>query len=203
MMKKPDIKKFKQFYDSEFGKKILTEEAEYLRKELKGRKKILDIGCGTGYFEEILSELNIIGLDSSKEALEEARKRSDRKFVLGDAEHLDFPDGSFDGAFLVTTLEFLDNYENAVYDMAKILKSGGKFVAMILNPESEYFKYHARRPGSYFERIKHTHPKVIEECISKFLATTGEYFLGIRDQKIFDTCDRNLAALYIVKGTKA
>jgi ubiquinone/menaquinone biosynthesis C-methylase UbiE len=203
MMEKTEVKKFMQFYYSEFGNKILTKEAEYLRKQLKGRKKILNIGCGTGYFEEILSELNVIGLDSSKEALEEARKRSDRKFVLGDAEHLDFPDGSFDGAFSVTTLEFLDNYENAVCDVARILKSGGKFVAMLLNPESEYFKSHARRPSSYFGRIKHSDPKKIERCISKFLATTGEYFLGIRGQEIFDTRDRLLAAMYVVRATKA
>ena len=60
------------------------------------------------YFEEMLSDLNIIGLDNSTKALEEARKRSNRKFVLGDACNLPFRDGSFDGAFTVTTLEFLE-----------------------------------------------------------------------------------------------
>ena len=145
--------------------------------------------------------MNIIGLDSSKEALEEARKRSDKKFVLGDAEHLGFPDGSFDGAFTMTTLEFLEDYKKAVDEVTKVLEPRGKFVAMILNPESEYFKSHIRRPGSYFGRIKHTRPKEIEEYISKFFTVTGEYFLGIRGQEIFDTHDKYLAALYVVKGT--
>lgn len=203
MMTASDVQKFVRFYNSEFGKKILIKEAEYLRKELKGRKKILDIGCGIGHFEEVLSELNIIGLDSSKEALEEARKRSGKKFVSGDAGHLDFPDESFDGAFSVTTLEFLEDYEKAVSEVARILKLGGKFVTIILNPESEYFKSHIRRPGSYFGRVKHTQPKEMEKYISKFLATAGEYFLGIRGKEIFDTHDRSLAALYVVKGTKA
>jgi len=203
MMVASDVEKFVRFYNGEFGKKILTKEAEYLKNELKGQKKILDIGCGIGYFEEILSELNIIGLDSSKEALEEARKRSGKKFVLGDAEHLDFLDGSFDGVFTVTTLEFLEDYKKAVDEVARILESGGKFVAMILNPESEYFKSHIQRPGSYFGRIKHTHPKEVERYISKFFTTTGGYFLGIRGQEIFDTRDKNLAALYVVKGIKA
>jgi len=203
MMTAGDVEKFVRFYNSDFGKKILTKEAEYLKGELKERKKILDVGCGIGYFEEILSELNIVGLDNSKEALEEARKKSDKRFVLGDAEHLGFPNGSFDGAFTVTTLEFLDNYKKAVDEVARVLEPRGKFVAMMLNPESEYFKSHIRRPGSYFGRIKHIHPAEIEGYISKFFATTGGYFLGIRGQEIFDTRDKNLAALYVVKGTKA
>jgi len=202
-MAKSDIEKFVRFYNIGFGKKILLREAEYLENELKGRKRILDIGCGIGYFEKILSELNIVGLDNSNEALEEARKRSGKKFVLGDAEHLDFPGGSFDGAFTVTTLEFLEDYKKAVDEVARILESGGKFVAMILNPESEYFKSHIRRPGSYFGRIKHTNPKEIEKYISKFFTATGGYFLGIRGQEIFDTRDKHLAALYVVKGTRA
>jgi len=202
MMTTSDVKKFVRFYNSEFGKKILVKEAEYLKNELKGQKKILDVGCGIGYFEEILSELNIIGLDSSKEALKEARRRG-KKFVLGNAEYLPFLDKSFDGAFAVTTLEFLEDYKKAVDEVARVLERGGKFVTMILNPESEYFKSHIQRQGSYFGRIKHTHPKEIERYISKFFTATGEYFLGIRSQEIFNTRDKRLAALYVVKGTKA
>ncbi len=197
-----DVEKFLRFYKSEFGRKILIKEAEYLKNEQRGRKKLLDIGCGIGYVEEILSELNIIGLDSSKKALEEARKGSGKKFVLGDAEHLNFPDGSFDGAFAVTTLEFLEDYKKAVDEVVRILELGGKFVVMILNPESGYFKSHVQRPGSYFGRIKHTRPREIEGYISKFFITTGGYFLGIRGQEIFGTHDKYLAALYVVKGTK-
>ena len=203
MMAKSDIEKFVRFYKSGFGKKVLTKEAEYLNNELRGQRNILDVGCGVGYFEEMLSDLNIIGLDSSNEALEEARKRSGKKFVLGDASNLPFPDRSFDGAFTVTTLEFLEDYEKAVDEVARVLEPCGKFVVMMLNPESEYFKSHIWRPGSYFRRIKHAYPKEIEKYISKFFTATGEYFLGIRDQEVFGTHDRNLAALYVVKGMKA
>ncbi|GAH44381.1 unnamed protein product, partial [marine sediment metagenome] len=38
--------------------------------------------------------------------------------------------------------------------------------------------------------------------ISKFFAMTGEYFLGIRGQEVFETRDKNLASLYVVKGIK-
>ncbi|HID60651.1 MAG TPA: methyltransferase domain-containing protein [Hadesarchaea archaeon] len=197
-----DVEKFVRFYESDFGKEVMAREANYLKNELKGRKRILDIGCGIGCFEVMLPELNIVGLDSSEEMLEEAKKRSDKKFVLGNAKQLDFPDESFDAAFTVTTLEFLDDYKKAVDEVVRVLEPKGKFVAMMLNPESEYFKSHMSNPDSYFRRIKHTDLKDIEGCISKFFATSGEYFLGIRNQKVFDTRDGNLAALYVVNGVK-
>lgn len=197
-----DIKKFVRFYKSDFGKKVLAREANYLKNELKERKKILDIGCGIGYFEEMLPELNIIGFDNSREMLEEARKSSGKKFVFGDAKHLDFPEESFDGAFMVTTLEFLDDYKKVVDEVVRVLEPKGKFVAMVLNPESEYFKSHMHKADSYFRKIKHTNLKEIEGYISKFFAMTGEYFLGIRGQEVFETRDKNLASLYVVKGIK-
>jgi len=202
-MGKSDIEKFVRFYESPFGKKVLTKEAGYLNSELRGRRNILDVGCGVGYFEKVLSGLNVIGLDNSIEALKEARRRSDKKFVLGDASNLPFADESFDGAFAVTTLEFLEDYKKAVDEVARVLEPHGKLVAMMLNPESEYFKHNISRPGSYFRRIKHPYPKEMERYISKLFTATGEYFLGIRDGEVFDTHDKNLAALYVVKGVKA
>lgn len=200
--KMSDVEKFVRFYESDFGRKVLNREADYLYNELRDREKILDIGCGIGSFEERLAKLNIIGLDSSEEMLEEARKRSDKKFVFGNAENLDFPERSFDCVFMVTTLEFLESYKKAVNEVVRVLELGGKFVTMMLNPESEYFKSHMHKADSYFRKIKHANLKEIEGYISKFFAVTGEYFLGIRGQEVFDTRDKNLAALYVIKGVK-
>jgi ubiquinone/menaquinone biosynthesis C-methylase UbiE len=199
---KSDVEKFVKFWEGDFGKEVLRREASYLRNELKGRKRILDIGCGIGSFEEMLPELNIIGLDSSKEMLEEARRRSDKKFVLGDAENLDFPDQSFDAVFMVTTLEFLENYEKAIEEAARVLVPRGKLVVMILNPESQYFKEHVRKEDSYFRKMKHTNLKEIELCIQKLFSASGQYFLGIQGVNVFDTNDKSLAALYVIKGIK-
>jgi ubiquinone/menaquinone biosynthesis C-methylase UbiE len=198
-----DVKKFTKFYESDFGRKVLQLEANYLRSELSGRRRILDVGCGIGYFEEMLPELNITGLDSSKEMLEEVRRRSDKKFVLGDAENLDFPAKSFDAVFMVTTLEFVKNYAKAIDETARVLVSGGKLVLMILNPESEYFKEHVRKKDSYFVKIKHTNLKEVERYIQKLFVASGEYFLGIQGLDVFDTNNKSLAALYVIKGIKA
>src|SRR3990167_4105242 len=111
-----DAEKFIKFCESDFGKRVLEKEAEYVYQELKGSHRILDVGCGIGQFEQKLSELNITGLDNSKEILEEARKRSNKTFVLGDAESLSFDNASFDAVFYVATLEFVDSYRKAIQE---------------------------------------------------------------------------------------
>ena len=198
-----DVEKFVKFCESDFGREVLRRESYYLRNELEGRKMILDIGCGIGSFEEVLSELNITGLDSSGEMLEEAGRRRDKKFVLGDAENLEFPNQSFDAVFMVTTLEFVENYEKAIDEAARVLVPGGKLVVMTLNPESEYFKNHVQKEDSYFRKIKHTNLKEIERYIQKIFVASGEYFLGIQGVDVFDANDKSLAALYAIKGIKA
>src|SRR4030042_6164409 len=60
-----DVERFARFCDSEFGKSIMKKEVEYVYNELRNCEEILDVGCGIGSFEENLSSLNIVGLDSS------------------------------------------------------------------------------------------------------------------------------------------
>src|SRR4051812_30370655 len=69
--------------------------------------RILDVGCGTG--EDVRSIAQavgtsgfVVGVDLSESMVAEANRRSDRfdlpvHFSEGDAQHLDFPDDSFDG----------------------------------------------------------------------------------------------------------
>src|SRR3989338_1109822 len=198
----PIVEKFIRFCASDFGRKVMDAEADYLRKKLAGRKKILEIGCGIGAFEQRLSDLNITGLDSSEAMLEEARKRSNKTFIRGSAYALPFPDSSFDAVFFVTTLEFLDDYRKAIEEAARVLEKGGKLIVMMLNPESEYFKIHFQKPDDYFRTIKHTNTEEIWRWASNFFELQGEYFLGIRSNEVFDSSDRSFAALYVIKGMR-
>jgi len=196
-----DVKKFLKFYKSELGRKIADKEASYLRGKLKTGERVLDIGCGIGWLEERLQDFNIVGVDSSREMLKEARKRSDKTFVRGEAENLGFKDGSFDVVIFITTLEFLPDYRKAVRESYRVLKPKGKLLAMIINPESEYFKGHVKKKGSYFRRIKHTNLKEIENYMSKYFSIRARYFLGIKD-RVFDTSDEKLASLYVINGSR-
>ena len=195
------IEQFVQFCESEFGKNVIKKEAEYVYNELKTCVKILDVGCGLGSFEQNLPTLNIIGLDISREILEKARKRSDKIFVQGNAEKLQFKDFTFDAVFTVTTLEFLDDYQNAIKEIARVTKPNGKILVMLLNPKSKYFKKEIKKPGDYFKRIKHHNLKEIRDYISLFYTIVKEeYFLGIRGNHIFNTDDERYASLYGIIG---
>src|SRR5262245_12847280 len=67
---------------------------------------VLDVGCGLGDDVRALAALvgptgRVVGIDVSAAMITEARKRSEGTdlpvaFAVGDAHHLDFPDGSFD-----------------------------------------------------------------------------------------------------------
>jgi len=196
-----DTGKFIKFCESDFGKKILEKEAEYIYKELKDCQRILDVGCGIGQFEQKLSDLNITGLDNSEEMLKEARKRSNKTFVLENAENLPFKDFSFDGILYVTTLEFVENYQKAIQESVRVLEPEGKLVVIMLNPESEYFRTHMKKENSYFRKMKHLDLRGIRDYISKYCQVIKEeYFLGIRGKQIFDSCDKKFASLYAITG---
>jgi len=197
------VKKFVRFCESDFGKRVLEREIEYIRKELEGYHNILDIGFGIGQFEQRLSDFNITGLDSSEEMLKEARRRSNKILVRGNAANLDFADSSFDAVFYVATLEFVTDYQKAIQEAYRVTKPNGKLLVLMLNPASEYFKEHFQMRSSYFRRIKHTNPKEIRDHISTLYEIINEeYFLGIKGQQVFDTSDRELASLYVISGQK-
>jgi len=196
-----DAEKFVRFCESELGQKVLEKEAGYVYRELKDCKKILDIGCGIGQFEQKLQDLNVIGLDISEEMLKEARKRSSKTFVLGDAENLNFLDSSFDAVFYITTLEFLNDYKRAIEEAWRATKINGKILVMMLNPE--YFHEHINREGSYFRKIKHTNLREIGDYVSRFYRLVKEeYFLGIEKRRVFNTFNKEQASLYVIVGQK-
>ena len=196
------VEKYPIFCESTFGRSLMTKEANYLRNELQGRRKILDVGCGIGTFEQRLSELNIIGVDMSKEMIETARATTPNTYCLVDAKRLPFSDASFDALFYVTSLEFMDDYKGAIDEAVRVLEPEGKLVAMVLNPESGYFKIHYSKEGSYFRRMKHKNPGQMVDCIERCFNVQTHYFLGIDGERIFDTEDKRYASLFIIKGNK-
>ena len=196
-----NAEKFIKFCESEFGKKVLEKETEYIYKELKDCQRILDVGCGIGQFEQKLRSLSITGLDNSEEMLEEARRRSNKTFILGDAENLPFDNASFDAVFYVATLEFVNNYQKAIKEAVRVLEPEGKLIVMMLNPESEYFNEHFKKKDSYFRKVKHTNLKEIRDYITKYYhIIKEEYFLGIKGKEVFGTSGKKYASLYIIVG---
>jgi ubiquinone/menaquinone biosynthesis C-methylase UbiE len=89
---------------------------------------ILEVGCGSGYYSEILPHLlrhsvRYVGLDYSPAMIRLARKRySDYPFVVGDATALPFPDGSFDTILNGVSLMHILGYESAISESRRVTR---------------------------------------------------------------------------------
>jgi ubiquinone/menaquinone biosynthesis C-methylase UbiE len=187
---------------TEFWNKVFKAELDYILQELKGIKDILSVGCGPAIIEAGLSEhgFNVTGLDISKEALEQAPDSI--RTVKGSVENMDFTESSFDAVIYVASMQFIERYKEAIKQSARVLRSGGKLLIMLLNPESEFFKEKAGNPASYINKIKHRNLAEIERTIAERFFVESEYFLGIRKAKTFKSRHPDLAALYIIRGKK-
>jgi len=194
--------KYLQSCRTEFWKKVFKAESEYALQELKGTKDVLSVGCGPAIIEAGLAEhgFNVTGLDISKEALNQTPDNV--RTVTGSAENMVFPESCFDAVIYVASAQFIEKYEQAVKETARVLRGHGKLVVMLLNPESEFFKEKTGNPASYVNKIRHIGLKDIERTIAEYFSIQTEYFLGIKGTEIFQTRDHRLASLYIIKGKK-
>lgn len=195
------MKKYLQSCKTQFWKDVFQAEMDYALRQLEGARDILSVGCGPAIIEAGLAEygLNITGLDISQEALAQAPDAI--RAVAGSAENMSFPESSFDAVIYIASLQFIERYKEAIKQTARVLRSGGKLLIMLLNPQSEFFKKRIANPKSYLSKIRHRNLKEIERAVSKYFTVKTEYFLGIEGERIFQTEDPNIACLYVVNGT--
>jgi ubiquinone/menaquinone biosynthesis C-methylase UbiE len=196
------MKKYLKSCETEFWSNVFSAELEYTLQELKGTKDILSVGCGPAIIETGLAEhgFNVTGLDISEQAL--SRAPDNLRTVVGSAENMLFQNSSFDAVIYIASMQFIEDYRQAVKETARVLKKNGRVLVMLLNTESDFFKNKSSNPASYVNRIKHTDLKEIERVIAEHFSVRTEYFLGIQGEEIFQTRDPRLAGLYIIKGKK-
>ena len=98
-------------------------------KDLKGCR-LLDAGCGTGYFSKrsLASGANVISVDIGVNLLHEARKKGATKPVASDITKLAFADNTFDVVISSECIEHTPSPANAVSELARVLRPGGTLV---------------------------------------------------------------------------
>jgi 2-polyprenyl-3-methyl-5-hydroxy-6-metoxy-1,4-benzoquinol methylase len=103
-----------------------------------GSKRVLDVGCATGFLARALAErgCTVSGLEFDAEAAEEARPHLE-KLVIGDVETLDlaeaFADARFDVVVFGDVLEHLRDPLAALRNAHRVLADRGSIVASIPN----------------------------------------------------------------------
>ena len=105
-------------------------------------KQFLDIGCGTGHWSRFFSEkeFEVTGIDISEEMIKTANRKNMPRchFQVADGQSLSFFDNSFDVAAAVTTLEFSENPQRIISEMARCVKPKGRLFFGVLNSLSSY-----------------------------------------------------------------
>ena len=111
-------------------------------------ERMLEIGPGIGH--HALPTARALGatgrldaLDVQPSMLVDLRARADRAGIAnivtveGKAEHLPYPDDTFDAAYLVTVLGEIPDPERALRDLARVVRPGGRIVVgeLFLDPD--------------------------------------------------------------------
>jgi SAM-dependent methyltransferase len=130
-------------------------------------KKVLDIGCGTGYGTSLLAHSagSAVGIDISRQAIRYARKRylgANVQFFQMNAESLAFPDCSFDFIISSENFEHLHDQRANLREISRVLKDEG--MLLLATPNHEMFLG--------INTPYHTHEFLYEE----FLQIVQEFF---------------------------
>jgi ubiquinone/menaquinone biosynthesis C-methylase UbiE len=150
-------KKVKEYWKIEDWIKKLKQQAEesmeyrhtlYDKVELKNKKNILDVGCGTGAVTLDIAQYTegqVTGIDIDSEKLEEARKVLSSipniKLMEADVLNLPFEDEIFDLVLFNVVLIYIKDQQKALNEMARVTKKGGHVMATLEPDYASYITY--------------------------------------------------------------
>jgi len=128
--------------------RIEEQVAAFVKKFNLNDRPVLEIGSGRGYLQDIAQ--NYTGLDISPNVARFYHK----KFVLGSATALPFPDDSFDGVWSIWVFEHVPNPEQAFRETRRVTRDGGLlFLLPAWNCEPWAAQGYQVRPYSDFNLV--------------------------------------------------
>ena len=152
--------------------------------DFKNVSTVLDLCTGTGDIAGIIHEshpnIKVVGADFSPKMLEIARKKHPKiEFIQADCTNLPFKDNSFDCVTITYGLRNIENTEQALKEIRRVLKDGGELlhldfgektiagkiyekllpiITKIMLGENEAYKYLAKSKAEFYtpdELIQH------------------------------------------------
>jgi SAM-dependent methyltransferase len=117
--------------------RTVENSAAYLLSSLRPGLDVLDIGCGPGTITADLAGRvdpgTVVGVDRSREVLDEARRAAgpatNLRFEAGDVYDLGYPDDSFDVVHAHQLLQHLSDPVAALREMRRVCRPGGVVAA--------------------------------------------------------------------------
>ena len=109
-------------------------------------RPLLDLGCGFGEFGGVFfDEPADVGLDIKRVDLRIARERGPyRHLVQADGQRLPFGDGVFASVLSVSVLEHIDDVQQVIAEVWRVLRPGGVFVFTTPSPKMGQMLFYSR-----------------------------------------------------------
>lgn len=160
---------------------------------------VLDVGSGHGHWGQTLlkvlpTDARLTGVDREAAWTEQAQARAEglgiadrADYLTGEAEHLPFPDGSFDLVTCQTVLIHVADVAAAIKEMIRVLRPGGRLVvAEPNNATGELVKNSVTSTWSVDRRLR----------LARFQMTceAGKAALGLGDNSVGDEVPHLFAA---------
>ena len=143
--------------DPEYVEQIIPLAVE----ELAGREKVLDLGCGDGQIARALAAQgsDVLGVDPTQLHIDVAIERGGGPtYLLGGATQIPAPDNSFDAVVACLVFEHIDQMDEAMTEVARVLKPQGQFSfflnhPLLQTPGSGWIDDHIIDPPEQYWRI--------------------------------------------------
>ncbi|MEE9594909.1 MAG: class I SAM-dependent methyltransferase, partial [Candidatus Hydrothermarchaeales archaeon] len=106
--------------------------------------KVLEVGCGPGFFTIPLAENNqsVVSFDLSSKFLKKTRRMAEKKeidnttFIRCEASKIPLREGVFDRAFVHFVYHEIKDREDFISELARVLKRNGEVVLVEVEPAS-------------------------------------------------------------------
>jgi len=143
--------------DPEYVEQIIPLAVE----ELAGRTNVLDLGCGDGQIARALAAQgsDVLGVDPTQLHIDIAIERGGGpRYLLGGATKIPAPDKSFDAVVACLVFEHIDQMDEAMTEVARVLKPRGQFSfflnhPLLQTPGSGWIDDHIIDPPEQYWRI--------------------------------------------------
>jgi glycosyltransferase involved in cell wall biosynthesis/SAM-dependent methyltransferase len=148
-------------------------------------KRVLDIACGEGYGSEMLSHnaKSVVGVDIDPATVAHAIKkyRSPKmKFIKGACEKIPLPDKSVDLVVSFETLEHIEDHDQFLGEIERVLDSGG--ILVISTPEK----------SAYSDKPEHVNPfhkkELYREQFLRLLSQKYRHMIYFEQKVAFGSC---------------